>query len=218
MKAAKKFQTFAAKATDVKESEVVNGDIISIFDNDEEYFYTLISDGMGSGRDAALTSRVASVFLEKLLSGGNNKAVALEMLNNFIRCKNMESFATIDLLEIDMLSGQASFIKSGAAPSYIMRNGSLFKIASNSMPVGITREINAEEIKFELQEGDIIVMISDGVAQSFEDSIWLANMLTFDWEEGEGLQSMSEKILSGAKLNNKRSDDMTVGLIKIIAA
>lgn len=218
MRSAKKYQTFAAKASDIKDTETVNGDIINVFDNNEDYFYTLISDGMGSGREAALTSKISSIFMEKLLASGNNKAVTLEMLNNFIRCKNMESFATIDLLEIDMLSGEASFIKSGAAPSYIMRDGSLFKITSNSMPIGITREINAEEIKFELLEGDIIVMMSDGVAQSFEDSIWLANMLTYEWDEGEGLQSMSEKILEGAKLNNKRSDDMTVGLIKILAA
>lgn len=218
MRSAKRYQTFAARASDVKESETVNGDIINVFENDEDYFYTLISDGMGSGREAALTSKIACIFMEKLLAGGNNKAVTLEMLNNFIRCKNMESFATIDLLEIDMLSGHASFIKSGAAPSYILRDGSLFKITSNSMPIGITREINAEEIKFELREGDIVVMMSDGVAQSFEDSIWLANMLTYEWDEGEGLQAMSEKILAGAKINNKRSDDMTVGLIKVMAA
>ena len=218
MRSAKRYQMFAAKASDIKDTETVNGDIISVFENEEDYFYTLISDGMGSGREAAITSKIASIFMEKLLNGGNNKAVTLEMLNNFIRCKNMESFATVDLLEIDMLSGQASFIKSGAAPSYILRDGSLFKITSNSMPIGIAREINAEEIKFELREGDIIVMMSDGVAQSFEDSIWLANMLTNEWEEGEGLQSMSEKILTGAKEHNKRSDDMTVGLIKVMAA
>lgn len=218
MQSSKRYQTFAAKAADTKDCETVNGDIISIFENDQDYFYTLISDGMGSGREAALTSKITGLFMEKLLASGNNKAVTLEMINNFIRCKNTECFATIDLLEIDMLSGEASFIKSGAAPSYILREGSLFKITSNSMPIGITREINAEEIKFELQEGDIIVMISDGVAQSFEDGIWLANMLTYEWEEGEGLQAMSEKILAGAKSNNKRSDDMTVGLIKVMAA
>jgi len=218
MRSAKRYQMFAAKASDIKDTETVNGDIINVFENNEDYFYTLISDGMGSGREAAITSKIASIFMEKLLAGGNNKAVTLEMLNNFIRCKNMESFATVDLLEVDMLSGQASFIKSGAAPSYILRDGSLFKITSNSMPIGITREINAEEIKFELQEGDIIVMMSDGVAQSFEDSIWLANMLVYEWNDGDGLQSMTEKILAGAKENNKRSDDMTVGLIKVIAA
>lgn len=218
MSSAKRFQTFAAKASDIKNTEAVNGDTISIFDNNEDYFYTLISDGMGSGREAALTSRITGIFMEKLLSGGNNKAVTLEMLNNFIRSKNMESFATVDLLEIDLLSGEASFIKSGAAPSYILRNGSLFKITSNSMPIGITREINAEEIKFELADGDVIVMLSDGVAQSFEDSIWLADMLTFEWKDTDGLQEMSEKILAGAHANNKRSDDMTVGLIKIMAA
>lgn len=205
-----------AFASDRKENECVNGDNIITFENREDYFYTLLSDGMGSGQEAALTSRICGIFLEKMLSAGNGKAVTLEMLNNFIRNKNMECFATVDLLEIDLLSGKAGFIKSGAAPSYILRDGSLFKIASNTLPVGITREITAEEIKFELESGDVIILVSDGIAQSFEDGVWLTELVCLEWDNN--LDTMAKRILSEAKRNNKRSDDMTVGLIRVINA
>ena len=75
------------------------------------------------------------------------------------------------------------------------------------------RSIDAEKIKFELMPGDVIVMISDGVAQSLEDGIWLANLLTYEWEDD--LSRMAEKILDNAALCNKRSDDMTVALVKV---
>ena len=215
MTAARRFSVECARTGCCKEDEKINGDSIAVFENKEDYYYTLLSDGMGSGRDAALTSRMCSVFLETMLSAGNPKGVVLQMLNNFIRNKNLECFATVDLLEIDLLSGRAVFIKSGAAPSYILRDGKLFKISSNTMPVGITREMNAEEIRFDLEPEDIIVMVSDGVAQCFEDSIWLANMLSFDWKENDTLFSMSEKILAAAKSNNDRSDDMTVAMLRV---
>ena len=171
---------------------------------------------MGSGREAALTSRICGGFLERMLRAYNPKDLSIEMLSNLIRNKGSECFATIDLLEIDLLNGQASFVKGGAAPSYILRDGNLFRIVSNSMPIGITREINAEEIKFELREGDVIVMFSDGVAQSVEDGIWLVNLLNGQWEED--MQKMAARILREARANNARGDDMTVGLVRVTAA
>ena len=73
--------------------------------------------------------------------------------------------------------------------------------------------LDAEQIKFDLEGGDVIVMLSDGVAQSLEDGVWLANMLTYEWVDD--LQLMAEKILDGAALNNPRSDDMTSVVLKI---
>ena len=212
---ARKISCESARASIKKEEETVNGDSAAAFSNREDYFYSLISDGMGSGRDAAVTSRITCIFLEKMLSAGNRKNIVLKMLNNFIRNKNLECFATVDLLEIDLLTAHASFIKSGAAASYIIRDKKLFKIASTSLPIGITREITAEEIKFSLLPGDLIVMISDGISQSFEDGLWLADLLSSGIDPDRRLEDIAAKILNTAKTNNRRSDDMTVALVRI---
>lgn len=213
MHSERRFRASSAKASISKKEEKVNGDSTATFENREDYFYALICDGMGSGHDAAVTSRITSIFLQKMLSAGNKKGIVLRMLNNFIRNKNLECFSTVDLLEVDLLSGKAGFIKSGAAPSYIMRDGKLFRISSSTLPIGITREINAEEISFDLEDGDIIVMISDGVAQSFEDSIWLAELLSFDGERSP--QDIAEMVLDASKAKNDQRDDITVTVVKI---
>lgn len=213
LESARKFKIECAAASNTKEDEKLCGDLVCMFENNNDYFYSLISDGMGSGREAALTSRLCGIFLKKMLTAGNSKPVAMEMLNNFIRSKNTECFSTVDLLEIDLLNGYASFIKSGAVASYIMRGDKLFRIASNTMPVGITKEINAEEVKFELKGGDVIVMVSDGVGQSTEDTVRVSNILTYSWEED--LQKMADKILFSAIENSTRSDDISVGIIRV---
>jgi serine phosphatase RsbU (regulator of sigma subunit) len=211
--ARRRFAVEQAKATSIRESESANGDTAAMFETREDYYYALISDGMGSGREAAITSKLCAVFCEQMLAGGNDKAVTLEMLNGFIRSRGSECSATIDMAEIDMITGEACFVKSGAAPSYVLRTGNLYKIQSKTVPIGILPELDAEKIRFELQEGDVIVMLSDGVAQSLEDGVWLANLLSYEWVED--LQLMAEKILDNAALNNARSDDMTVALVRV---
>lgn len=207
----------SARASAKKENEKVNGDSALVFENREDKYYALISDGMGSGPDASMTSKMTGIFLEKLLSSGNKKHTVLKMLNNFIRHKNLECFATVDLLEIDLLSSEASFIKSGAAASYIIRKGRLFKIASTSLPIGITREISSEEVRFKLEDKDLIIMISDGVSQSFEDGAWLLSMLSDEIDPDAPLSVISKKILERAKKKNERSDDMTVIAVRVSA-
>ena len=213
MSSRRRYSAEYARASSVKESESANGDTASCFETKEDYFYALISDGMGSGREAAITSKLCGIFCEQLLSGGNGKAITLEMLNGFIRSRREECSATIDLAEIDLMNGQAAFVKSGAAPSFILRNGSLYKLQSKTAPIGIMSALDAEQIKFGLEAGDVIIMLSDGIAQSLEDGIWLANLITYEWEDN--LEIMAEKIVDNAALNNKRSDDMTALLVRV---
>jgi stage II sporulation protein E len=205
----------SARATSKKQDERVNGDSTAVFENREERFYALISDGMGSGEEASLTSKMTAIFLEKLLYAGNRKHTVLKMLNNFIRHKNLECFSTVDLLEIDTLGAEASFVKSGAAASYVIREGKLFRIASTSLPIGITREIASEEIRFGIKDGDLIVMISDGVSQSFEDGVWLLTMLSEELDPDAPANVIAGSILDRARKNNGRSDDMTVIAVKV---
>lgn len=210
----KKINIEYAKASRAKGQSDINGDTTTFFENDEGFFYALISDGMGSGRDAALTSRLTSVFIEKLLTTGTHKSVTLELLNNLLLAKNDECFATVDLLEVDMLKGKASFIKAGAAPAYIIRSTKLYKIASNTPPAGIIERFTAEKTKFSLCGGDIILMLSDGIVESFDDSPWIYEMLKFDSDGDIGL--LCESIIDKATSLCVRDDDMSVVAARVL--
>lgn len=213
MQSARRFKVEYAASTVTKRNERLCGDMICMFENGHDYFYSLISDGMGSGREAAMTSRLCGLFLKKMLEAGNSKPVAIEMLNNFIRSKNTECFSTLDLLEVDLLNGKAGFIKGGAVASYVARGDKIFKISSNTMPVGITREINAEEVTFELEEGDVIVMVSDGVGNSDAFTAKMSDVLNYTPDND--LQKMADKLVNGAWEDSGGIDDVSVGIIRI---
>lgn len=213
LRQARKLHVEYARAVGAKGENAVSGDSVSFFESDDDRFYALISDGMGSGRSAALTSRLTALYVEKLLTCGTHKAVTLELLNDLLLSKSDESFATVDLLEIDLLSGEACFIKAGAAPAYILRAAKLYKIASCTPPAGIVRSFNAESTKFSLETGDTAVMLSDGIVQSCDELPWLCDMLTA--EASTDPAKLANRILAKAKKMNVREDDMTAVVLRI---
>ena len=208
---------FAKRSVKAEGEEGFCGDTINIFESDGDFFYSFISDGMGSGRDAALTSSICSVFLSKILSATGKCDISLEMLNGFLRNKGSGSMhecsATVDLLQYDLVTGKAEFYKGGAAPSYIYRAGNLFKLRSNTVPLGIIKELDTKKIAIDTAPGDIIVMVSDGVTQSREECPWLFDLLKAN-AKSESLASIADMIVKRAKYEGA-TDDISVVVMKI---
>lgn len=212
------FEVEYAGRQSAKKGERVCGDAIGVTESRDDFFYGFICDGMGSGEEADLTAGICKTFLLQMLSSGNKKTTTLEMINMFVGNKNTECFSTIDLLEIDLMRGTASFTKSGAAASYIVRHGAVYKIASGTMPIGILPEVSAEVTEISLCDGDVIVMCSDGVCHDPELGEDENSMHIIDFLENERMTDMgklAENIISDAALYNKRTDDMSVGVFRI---
>lgn len=205
-----------ASAFCAKEKEGVSGDSLAVFNGPCHNRFLLLCDGMGSGRTAAVTARISTVFLEKMLSAGNKKGVVLKMLSNFLRSKSEECHSTADLVELDFLSSRALFTKCGAAPSFVLHNGNLFRVDCHSVPIGITRELNTEEIEAPIYAGDLIIMMSDGIAPSEEDLFALSESLTDSASLSP--KEIAYKILSLATEKEENPDDCSVLVARIVAA
>lgn len=179
---AKQKLSVTAAQNNVSADGGVSGDSVNLFSNRKDYFYALISDGMGAGKEAALTSNLCSVFMEKMLRAGNRAGTTLRMLNNMIRSRTADSTrectSTVDLLELDLMTGDASFLKSGAAPSFVVRDTVVRRLQSGTVPIGIFCTPDTQETRFRLREGDTVVMMSDGILQSDADDEWLMSYLS----------------------------------------
>lgn len=194
-------------------NEEINGDSCTSFDVDGTKFYTILCDGMGSGKGARLTSMLCTTFLQKLLARGNDKDSSLLLLNNFIRARGKESSCTIDLLELDLITGSGKLIKSGAAPSFIKRGENVFKLESKTMPIGIIKGLDAQILSFEARKGDICIMLSDGVVCDESDANHLIKLLKN--EPSTDKKALGAKIINEMKARHDHTDDMTISIIEI---
>ena len=204
-----------ASASCVKTGSEISGDSRALFESRDGYCYSLISDGMGSGPVAAAAAKTSSDVLQKLLCAGVAPRAAARLLSVFLQSGREECSVGIDLCEIDLVRSRARFLKCGAAPSFIRRGGKLFNLESKTFPLGILDGYDGEELSVSLEAGDVVIMFSDGVAQSFDDGAYLMTLIEEAWEDD--LDIMAEKIAAVAREVHHGRDDITVSLVRILA-
>lgn len=190
----------------------ISGDVCSSFSGANGCEYMLLCDGMGSGAEARLTAKMCVDFLEKILKVTREKELALSMLNNLVRAKNIECSSAIDLLEINLGSLEGSFVKSGSAPSFVIRDGKAHRLQSKTAPVGIMKELDAEKLSFNLRVGDICVMVSDGILPAKGSEDWLLALLEGELPKPDEIPDL---IVREAKKRNVSRDDMSVLVCRV---
>ncbi|GAB6139001.1 stage II sporulation protein E [Halanaerobaculum tunisiense] len=210
-----KLQTGVATASKV---DSISGDNFTFFKQRKGQFVSILSDGMGVGSEAFQESKSAVCLLEKMLQAGLNYKLALETINSILGLRSQEdSFATIDLLQVNQLTGEAEFIKVGSVSSFIKRGTEISMVKSTTLPVGILNEIELESNSLQLEDKDLIIMMSDGVLDSEQELTikeeWVRQLLKNNLIDDP--QSLAQYILDKAQNNKDIEDDMTVLVIRV---
>jgi len=178
-----------------------------------------LSDGMGTGAQAANFSSAAVNLIEGLISGGIDIETAASFVNaTMLLQEEGEAFVTLDMAMIDLFDGETQFLKVGAAPTIIKNEGNIELVTSTMMPAGIVGDFEmTPEIK-KLKDGDMLVFMSDGVFEALisrhdEDNI--INMIKLI--DSETPQRFADEILEMAcdGMEDECPDDMSVMAIKI---
>lgn len=207
-----------AKST--KAGSPVSGDSsIHIKLNDGKYLLA-ISDGMGSGPDAMKSSKIAIKMLERLLTAGFEKDVSIKLINSTLSANTSEDmYATLDIQILDLFNGNMEFIKNSACPTYIKRNKEVQLLKSVSLPTGILSNVDLVVYDYDLQDGDILVMCSDGIIDSNKEylnkQLWLKYLL--EDIQTDDAQKIAD-IIIGEAIDNDfgvQKDDMTVIVAKV---
>lgn len=196
------------------DGEEICGDNYLIKEVNNGHFISAISDGMGKGYKAFYESDMTLKLVEDIIKLNLTSGTALEILNSFYAVQEyLEQYATLDFLEINRYTKCANFYKMGATTTYIFRqNGKIEKIINKSLPFGLDEEITSTN--YELQNGDLILMSSDGIFENIIDEDKLNSYI-------ESIKALPpQKIVyellnytSNSKLKTK--DDMSIIALKI---
>ncbi|MEG2420552.1 MAG: SpoIIE family protein phosphatase [Oscillospiraceae bacterium] len=195
-----------------KTGETVSGDGATFFETASGMCYVLLCDGMGSGKPAHEESALALRLLEQFLRAGVAAEAALKTLNSALALRYEEEcgFSTVDLLALNLHSGEGRIYKYGAAPTYFVREGAVRSLGGVSLPAGLsTGEESAPDCStILLQPGDLLALVSDGVVE--EEDLWLRDLLRDGAQTP--LQALAQALVT---CGETAKDDKTAVLVRV---
>lgn len=178
------------------------GDSASVFYDGCGRLVAVLSDGMGTGGRAAIDGAMTCAMAESLLKAGIGFESMLRTVNSALIAKSGdESLATLDIACVDLFTGQCQFHKAGAACSVVRRGKKVEFIEASSVPVGIMPQVEFVDYKVDLEPGDVVVLVSDGVTAAGQE--WLED-LVLHWDEEENPNLLAQRVTDEAR--RRRSD------------
>lgn len=183
--------------------------------------YCVISDGMGSGSDAAQDSqKIVKIFEELATSGFEMQDIAGIINAGLISRGGQERCATLDCACINLFTGSVEILKAGAAASIVKTSDNTELVRYNSMPLGILNVENIQTCHLNLEGDSYLVMMTDGVPDNKGDRFRGEEFVktVVGLSDDISAKEMADSILMSALAGSKPRDDMMVMTAKLSKA
>lgn len=213
---APRFDIIFGGANETKTGSEASGDTYSFVNLGSNRYMISLCDGMGSGNNAEKTSEFAISLIESFYRAGYDSNTTLSVVNKLLSSVNKENFSAIDVCVVDTVSGKIDFIKLGSSPSVIKKGNTAELVVSENLPLGIIDNTRPTIVKKFLQSGDIVVLASDGVYDSYgEEERFLAQINN---EKLINMSMLAENIVEEAiqVSGGVKKDDMTVLALRLV--
>lgn len=214
-RSAKVFHVETAVSSAAKDGKILSGDSFTTLDVGNGKFAVAVSDGMGNGERAMQESSAAIRLLQQLLKAGFDEQLAIKTVNSVLLLRSKdEIFTTMDLALIDQFNARTEFLKVGSVPSFVKRGHEVISIHGENVPIGILQDIDIQTVVADLHEGDLLILMSDGIYDSpkhvFDKEDWLKKQIArFDSTDPQEIADMLVEL--AVRINHgKIIDDMTV--------
>ena len=205
-------------ASRTKDGESACGDTHSVIKIDERTFLCALSDGMGSGPHARRISDTSLSLIESFYRAGLSGDAVLSTVNRLLAFGREENFACIDTAAVDLDSGRADIVKIGSPLAFLLTETQTEILESESLPLGILDGVRPTVLSRKLNDGDVLVFLSDGITAAFGSSADIADFLGN--MRISNPQAVADDLLAGAleRTGGIAPDDMTVLAVRLLRA
>lgn len=210
-----KFDAIFGVSKITKDGSEISGDTYSATRISDDKFLIALSDGMGSGNKAENVSSTALSLIESFYKAGMNNNLILSTVNKLLSINTEDSFTALDISIIDLKNCTADFLKFGSPYGFIINDGGVKIIEGNTLPLGILSELKPSVCTTQLNNNDIILLVSDGISDAFGSSSEIIDFLRKI--PAYNPQTLTDCLLKKAlELSNKKSnDDMTAVAVRL---
>lgn len=216
LKTAPKYDCLFGVCQKTKNGSKVSGDSYSVVKLGGDKILFAISDGMGSGEKAEKTSELSIGLVENFYKAGFDNDLILSTVNKLLNLHKEEIFSAMDICVLDEKDGLVDFIKMASPNSFIINEDECKMIETGALPMGIVDDAEPLIKKSVVKEKDLIVLLSDGVSDSFSSLDELQQCLKSI--KTRNPQEFADQLVERALAcnNGYAVDDMSVIAIKIL--
>ena len=178
-------------------------------------YMAALADGMGHGDEARRESRAAVELMEDFLLARFEPEAALNGVNDLLLSRGGECFSTMDLMLIDLAHGTLKAMKIGAVSSFVRRGRRVIEVGGDALPMGIVEKVKPSVTQMQLQDGDVLVLLSDGVLDAVDgDAAWLQNEIQAI--DARAPAQSARRLIERAAQAGHHPDDMTVCILRLV--
>ncbi len=216
LKTAPKYDCLFGVCQRKKNGSKVSGDTYSIVKLGGDKILFAISDGMGSGEKAERTSELSISLVENFYKAGFDNDIILSTVNKLLNLHKEEIFSAMDICILDQKGGLLDFVKMASPNSYILNDDECKTIETGALPMGIVDDAEPLIRKNVVAAKDIVVLLSDGVSDSFGGTEELVECLKSI--KTKNPQEFADQLVERALAcnNGYAVDDMSVIAIKVL--
>jgi sigma-B regulation protein RsbU (phosphoserine phosphatase) len=148
----------------------ISGDIYDIFEQPDGQTAIAFGDVSGKGVAAALYGGLMSGLLRILARRPRRPAGWMRALNEALIERKVEArYVSLLVLQWNPKNRLMVMANAGSLPPMICRNGEVLKIRVEGVPLGLLESRDYEEVEFQAEPGDTVVLYSDGISDHLSD-------------------------------------------------
>ena len=201
LKTAPRFNCVFGVSQKTKSKSETSGDNYTVIKLDGDRILFAVSDGMGSGEKAENYSELSLALIENFYKAGFDNDIIISSVNKLLNLHKDDIFSALDVGVLDLKNGICDFIKMASPVTFIVSSEEVKKVESSSLPLGIVDDVGPLVKKEVISADDYIVVVSDGISDSFEDDeMFKEELLSLN---AKNPQELADQLLERALSRNK---------------
>lgn len=151
----------------------IGGDYYDVFNLDKSRLAVAIGDVSGHGLSTGLVMAMVKAAITTLVEEGADETSLFHRLNELVfRSTERRAFMTLAFTIFDLEHRTVRHTNAGHLYPYLLRRGEPMPISieSPSLPLGVRSNISTHTVEVDLQEGDAVVYLSDGIVEAQDEN------------------------------------------------
>ena len=146
----------------------IGGDYYDVFNLDKTHLAVAIGDVSGHGLSTGIVMAMVKAAITTLVEEHADEVSLFKRLNELVhRSTERRAFMTLAFTIFDLERSTIRHTNAGHLYPYLLRKGRPpSSIEVPSLPLGVRSEIRTRTVEVDLEEGDTIVYLSDGIIEA----------------------------------------------------